>query len=54
VGLFFREGGFREWKTLAQHLLINGEKLGDTTHENWKKDLAPKDWKKIKDMCFPS
>jgi hypothetical protein len=48
VGLFFREGGFTEYKTLKMYVLIKGKPPAGTTLENCTKNTPPKSWEKIK------
>jgi hypothetical protein len=52
VGLFFREGGCTEYKTLNRHILINGKQPARTTLENCTKNKEPRSWIKIKKLYF--
>jgi hypothetical protein len=52
VGLFFKEGGFTEYKTIRECILIKGESPAKTTLENCAKNTPPKSWKGIKEKYF--
>jgi hypothetical protein len=52
VGLFFREGGFTEYKTLNEYVLIKGRTPVKTTLENCRKNTPPKSWERIKEKYF--
>lgn len=52
VGLFFKEGGFTEYKTLKEYILIKMEPPAETTLENCTKNTPPKSWKIIKEKYF--
>jgi hypothetical protein len=52
VGLFFREGGFTEYKTLRSYVLIKGNPPAATTLENCTRNSPPKSWQTIKKRYF--
>jgi hypothetical protein len=52
VGLFFKKGGFTEYKTLRECILIKGKKPAKTTLENCTKNTPPKSWERIKEKYF--
>jgi hypothetical protein len=52
VGLFFREGGFTEYKTLKEYIMINGNPPAKTTLENCTRNAPPQSWQEIKERYF--
>jgi uncharacterized protein YnzC (UPF0291/DUF896 family) len=53
VGLFFKEGGFTEWKTIIQYIKINGKILTtDNTLKNAKEGKDISEWLGLKEQLF--